>query len=178
MATGEPGSSASVVNSGTEQNAVLNFTIPQGATGESGGAVALLSAYSTPSQSGAGGAPLLFDRNGLSYGAAVSHTSGSGSFTLNQPGVYAVAFQGNFAPGRGLSFPAAIGASLVQDGAQVPGAAALHTFHTTADSATLAFSAPVQVTAAPSTLQILGSGSAFLYALLGITVYRLGDIPS
>lgn len=36
--TGAPGSSASVTNSGTEQNAVFNFTIPQGATGAAGAA--------------------------------------------------------------------------------------------------------------------------------------------
>ena len=34
--TGEPGTQASVYNSGTENNAVLNFTIPQGATGATG----------------------------------------------------------------------------------------------------------------------------------------------
>ena len=34
--TGEPGTDASVTNSGTSQDAVLNFTIPQGATGAQG----------------------------------------------------------------------------------------------------------------------------------------------
>lgn len=34
--TGAPGTSASVVNTGTTQNAVFNFTIPAGATGEQG----------------------------------------------------------------------------------------------------------------------------------------------
>ena len=34
--TGAPGSQASVYNSGTENNAVLNFTIPQGAKGDTG----------------------------------------------------------------------------------------------------------------------------------------------
>ena len=34
--TGAPGTSASVTNSGTGQNAILNFTIPQGATGATG----------------------------------------------------------------------------------------------------------------------------------------------
>jgi hypothetical protein len=34
--TGAPGTSASVVNAGTGQNAILNFTIPQGATGATG----------------------------------------------------------------------------------------------------------------------------------------------
>lgn len=34
--TGDPGTNASVVNVGTNQNAVLNFTIPRGATGVTG----------------------------------------------------------------------------------------------------------------------------------------------
>lgn len=34
--TGEPGSEASVTNSGTQQNVVLNFSIPRGATGAQG----------------------------------------------------------------------------------------------------------------------------------------------
>lgn len=34
--TGEPGTAASVTNTGTAQDAVLNFTIPQGATGANG----------------------------------------------------------------------------------------------------------------------------------------------
>lgn len=34
--TGDPGTNASVVNVGTNQNAVLNFTIPRGTTGITG----------------------------------------------------------------------------------------------------------------------------------------------
>ena len=49
----------------------------------------LLAAYSTPVQGGTSGKPLLFDINGLHYGTAISHTAGSGTFTINQPGVYA-----------------------------------------------------------------------------------------
>lgn len=36
VTTGQPGSSASVTNSGTSQNAILDFTIPQGQTGAQG----------------------------------------------------------------------------------------------------------------------------------------------
>lgn len=36
VTTGEPGTQASVTNSGTEHNAVFNFTIPRGETGETG----------------------------------------------------------------------------------------------------------------------------------------------
>ena len=178
MTTGDPGTAASVVNSGTEQAAVLDFTIPKGQTGESGTPVALLSAYSTPPQNGTNGTALIFDRNGLSYGAAVSHAAGSGSFTLNQPGVYSVAFQGNFSPGSGTNFPSSVNVLLEQGGSAVAGAAAQHTFHTSSDSANLAFSAPVAVSTAPATLQVVGNGSTYLYGIIGITISRLGDIPT
>lgn len=35
-ATGEPGTNAQVTNSGTSENAILNFTIPRGETGATG----------------------------------------------------------------------------------------------------------------------------------------------
>lgn len=49
VTTGAPGSSASVVNAGTSNAAVLNFTIPRGATGEQG-------PKGDPGQAGADGA--------------------------------------------------------------------------------------------------------------------------
>ncbi|WP_295628017.1 hypothetical protein [uncultured Intestinimonas sp.] len=178
MTTGEPGTAANVVNSGTQQAAVLDFTIPQGKTGESGTPVELLSAYSTPAQAGTNGTALIFDRNALSYGTAVSHTAGSSSFTLNKPGVYSVAFQGNFAPGSGVNFPLSVSVSLQQGGSPVAGAAAQHTFHTSSDSANLSFTAPLAAASAPATLQVVGNGTAYLYGIMGITISRLGDIPT
>lgn len=43
--TSAPGTDASVVNAGTAQNAVLNFTIPRGEQGEEGPAAQITSAY-------------------------------------------------------------------------------------------------------------------------------------
>ena len=50
VVTGEPGTNASVENTGTENAAVLKFTIPRGATGARG-------AQGAPGQNGADGAP-------------------------------------------------------------------------------------------------------------------------
>ena len=50
VVTGEPGTNASVENTGTENAAVLKFTIPRGATGATG-------AQGAPGQDGADGAP-------------------------------------------------------------------------------------------------------------------------
>ncbi|WP_242964667.1 hypothetical protein [Flavonifractor sp. An100] len=177
VTTGDPGTNAEVTNSGTSQNAVFDFTIPRGATGSSA-PVSLLSAYSTPPQPGASGDPVLFDKNGLSYGSDVSHTAGSGTVTLQTPGVYTIAFHGNVAPGAGSEFPLSITLNLMQDGSTVPGGSVLHTFNNSSDTANLAFSVPVQVTNAPSTLEVEGSGGNYLYSAVALTAYRLGDIPS
>ncbi len=57
VTTGAPGSAAAVVNSGTSGAAVLDFTIPRGATGERGAVVAMrytFSSTTTDSDPGAG----------------------------------------------------------------------------------------------------------------------------
>ena len=177
VTTGDPGSDAAVTNSGTEQDAVLNFTIPRGDSGSSASPV-LLSAYSTPPQSGTSGAALLFDRNGLSYGSAISHTAGSGTFTINTPGVYSVTFHGAIAPASGVNFPLSIAVTLQQGGAAVPGGTVLHTFHTSSDVANVSLAVPVEVSSAPSALEIEGTGGSFLYSAIAMTITRLGDIPS
>ena len=178
VTTGEPGSEAAVTNSGTQQNAVLNFTIPRGDTGPGAQPVTLLSSYSTPPQNGTSGTALIFDRNGLSYGSAVTHASSSAAFTINTPGVYMAAFQGVFAPASGVNFPLSITISLQQNGTNVPGGGVLHTFHTSPDAAVIPITIPVEVSSAPSTLQLVGTGGSFQYSGITMTITRLGDIPS
>ena len=178
MTTGEPGSQAAVTNSGTQQNAVLNFTIPRGDAGSGSQPVTLLSAYSTPVQNGTSGTALIFDRNGLSYGSAISHASNSAAFTINTPGVYMTSFQGVFNPASGSNFPLSITLTLQQGGSSVPGGGVLHTFHTSADAAVLPIAVPVAVSSAPSTLQLVATGGSFQYSGVTMTITRLGDIPT
>lgn len=166
-----------MTNSGTEQAAVLDFTIPRGSDGTTPTPV-LLSSYSTPSQSGASGTPLVFDRNALSYGSAISHTAGSSTFTINQPGVYAAAFHGSFSPTNGTTFPQSVGVSLTQNGSIIPGATSQYIFHTSAQTAALSFSTPIAVSSAPAQIQVVGDGGNYLYSTIGLSLYRLGDIPS
>ena len=177
VTTAQPGTQATVTNTGTPEAAVLDFTIPQGNTGTAA-PVSLLSAYSTPPQSGTNGGALLFDQNGPAYGADLSHTAGSGTFTVNTPGVYAVSFHAALAPTAGAAYPLPIVTTLEQDGSTVPGGTALHTFQSDSDTANVSFSVPVTVATAPSTLQVVGSGGTYLYSAAGMTISRLGDVPS
>ena len=148
-----------------------------GATGPTGSAAAaeLLSAYSTPAAPAADGQPIVFDQNGVTAGDAVSHTAGSGIFTVSEPGIYSVSFHGNCSPASGASFPLSTALSLYQDGPVVPGATAQHTFQSASDTATLSFSVPVQVTSVPSQLQVTAQGENFLYSLITMTVTKTGS---
>ena len=177
VTTGDPGTQAAVTNSGTENNAVLDFTIPQGAAGTNP-PVQLLSAYSIPAQAGTTSTPLVFDRTGVSYGTAAEHTANSPDFTITQPGVYTLAFSGSFAPGNGAAFPLNVGITAQLGGTDIPGASAQHTFQSASDVASLSFTVPFAVTAAPATLQVVGAGTTFLYSDLSATITRNGDIPT
>ena len=177
VTTGDPGTQAAVTNSGTENNAVLDFTIPQGAAGTNP-PVQLLSAYSIPAQAGTTSTPLVFDRTGVSYGAAAEHTANSPDFTITQPGVYTLAFSGSFAPGNGAAFPLNVGITAQLGGTDIPGASAQHTFQSASDVANLSFTVPFAVTTAPAALQVVGAGTTFLYSDLSATITRNGDIPT
>ena len=175
-ATGEAGPTGATGEAGpTGATGPTGEAGATGATGPTGTAqpAQLLSAYSVPSAPAATGAALEFDVNGISSGTAVSHTAGSGDFTLSEPGTYVVTFHGNLAPASGASFPLNAVLSLEQDGTPVDGGVIQHTFQSAADSATVSLSVPVQVTSAPSTLELAAQGGDFLYSAATMTIYFL-----
>lgn len=140
--------------------------------------LSLLSAYSTPSQSGSSGTALEFDRNGLVYGTAISHTPGSTSFTINQPGVYSVAFHGAISPGSGSSFPLNLVTSLEQNGSVVSGASVPYNFQSASGSSAQSFIVPIAVSSVPTTLQVEITGGKYVADAIALVITRLGNIPS
>ena len=174
VTTGAPGTPAQVTNSGTPQNTVLNFTIPQGQPGSSP-SLSLVSSYSTPTQPGASGTPITFDRNSLSLGNDISHTSGSDTFTITQPGVYSVEFHGVISPTGNNTFPTTIITSLEANGSIVPGGSVPFVFQSPLDSSEQSFTVPISVTNVPTTLQIVPTGGSYLADAVSMTVTRLGD---
>lgn len=174
VTTGAPGTPADVTNSGTAQNAVLNFTIPQGLPGSSQ-PVSLVSSYSTPPQPGTSGTPITFDRTSLSLGSDISHTAGSDTFTITQPGVYSVEFHGVISPTANNTFPVNITTSLEENGSIVPGASVPFTFQNSTQSSEQSFTIPISVTQVPTTLQIVPTGGNYLADAVSMTVTRLGS---
>lgn len=164
-------------------NAATGATGPTGATGATGPTgpgtdVQLVSAYSTPPQQGIGQTSLLFDRNAQSYGNAVSHTANSPTFTINQPGVYTLAFNGGFAPAKSVSFPLNLSTVAQLNGTVLPGAAAQHNFTNTNDVVNQSFTVPFTVSSVPATLQVVSTANGFFYSNISATVNRNGDIPT
>ena len=89
--TGVPGSTASVTNSGTSQSAILNFTIPQGATGAVGATgPAGPTGVGTTGAAGATGATGATGANGADVATTiqVKYTTGTGTVTIPCPGGY------------------------------------------------------------------------------------------
>ena len=131
--TGEPGSEASVTNSGTQQNVVLNFTIPRGATGAQGpkgeagadGAPGERGPQGPAGQDGAAGEPGPAGADGaaatIQVGAVTASAPGSSPQVTNVGTENAAVF--NFVLPRGEAGPQGIQGppgTDGQDGAQGP----------------------------------------------------------
>lgn len=112
------------------------------------------------------------------YGTSVSHTAGSGTFTVNKPGLYQVNFHGVMSAAPSSSFPVNIVTSLQLNGSVVPGASIPHNFQSSSESVPFSFSIPLSIQSAPATLQVVPSGAANLPSAITLTVTRLGDLPT
>ena len=128
--TGEPGSEASVTNSGTQQNVVLNFSIPRGATGAQGpkgengadGAPGEQGPKGDPGPAGADGEPGPAGANGaaatIQVGSVTASAPGSSPQVTNVGNENAAVF--NFVLPRGEAGPQGPAGNDGQDGAQGP----------------------------------------------------------
>ena len=149
-----------------------------GATGATGGTSSpeLLSAYSTPPQTGTAGGALVFDRNAVVNGTAVSHAQNSASIVIQQTGFYQVSFHGTIGPTSGADFPMTVSMYLEQQGTEVPGTAVQHTFHTTVDTSNVAFTQIIQAATVPTTIEVIGQGKNYFYGPVSLVVNRLGNL--
>lgn len=121
---------------------------------------------------------MLFDRNGVTTGDAISHTAGSGSFTINQPGLYQADFHGVLSASPNSEFPVNIVTSLQQDGSVVPGASIPHNFQNSTESVPISFSIPLSISKVPTTLQVVPQGADNTPSAITLNITRLGDLSS
>ena len=164
-------------NTGDANNAVLDFTIPRGATGAAGDtgptgptgptgdAPPLNALYATnvPSQSPASdGAALTFDTNQVEEGTAISHTASSGDFTINEAGTYLISYSvvGTNTTGTGNA-----SVQLRNGGTEIPGSTKSGTISATSDTTSLSATVLVSVAGtATITLNMVGTDFSFTNA--------------
>ncbi len=174
VTTGEPGTEAAVTNTGTAQNAVLNFVIPRGDSGASGTPEVLAAVDAAPQPSGTGSS-IPINGNALISGNVITHATNSPDIVITGQGIYQVQFNATVGVASGTSIPASVTIHLSVNGTANGGGVARHTFTATGEFATVAFSTPIAVTSTPTTLNFVTDQSGFTLSDVSITVFRLGD---
>lgn len=183
--TGVTGPTGSTGATGpTGPTGATGATGPKGAAGATGATGAagetaspeLLSAYSTPPQVGTSGGALIFDRNAVINGTAISHAQNSADIVIQQTGFYQVSFHSTMGPTTGADFPMTVSMYLQQQGTEVPGTVVQHTFHTTADTSNAAFTQIIKVVSVPTTIKMIGQGEDYFYGPASLVVNKLGNI--
>lgn len=177
--TGVTGPTGSTGATGpTGPTGATGSTGPTGATGVAGETASpeLLSAYSTPPQVGTSGGALIFDRNAVINGNAISHAQNSADIVIQQTGFYQVSFHSTMGPTTGADFPMTVSMYLQQQGTEVPGTVVQHTFHTTADTSNAAFTQIIKAVSVPTTIKMIGQGEDYFYGPASLVVNKLGNI--
>lgn len=155
-------------------------TGPKGDTGtceECGMTTQLLSTYSNPPQQGSDGGKLVFDRNGVTNGTAISHTINGTDIVISQPGFYFVTFHGTLLPAQEVDFPLTILLFLQQQGNQVPGTAVQYTFQTSSETVNVSFSQMIRVDTVPNVLELISQGGNFFYSAVNMTIQKISKLP-
>lgn len=175
VTTGEPGTDATVVNSGTPQNAVLNFTIPQGSSASQN--LDRFLTTDTPAQPIRTGEALSFFTNPLSLGDSVTHDPPSSNIVIQKPGVYLVSFHGTVGISQDSPVPADCLIFLTQDGKNVEGASVETSLNQGGSYTSVAFSIPIQINSVPSVLQVVSQQGNLVFSNISFSVVQLGDNP-
>lgn len=176
VTTGEPGTDAEVVNSGTSQNAVFNFTIPQGSSASQN--LDRFLTTDTPAQPIRTGEALSFFTNPLSLGDSVTHDPPSSNIVIQKPGVYLVSFHGTVGISQDSPVPADCLIFLTQDGKNVEGASVETSLNQGGSYTWVAFSIPIQINSVPSVLQVVSQQGNLVFSNISFSVVQLGDNPA
>ena len=174
VTTGDPGTEAEVINSGTPNDAIFDFVIPRGEPG-GGGTPEVLATIDTSNQPTTAGGALTFSDNPLISGTSITHQAGTPDVQITQPGIYQATFHGTVSVETGTSIPAELVTRLNLNGSAVAGASATHTFTSSNEIATVSFSVPFRVDSVPSTLEVVAEQNGFIFNESAFTVIRLGD---
>ncbi len=176
VTTANPDEAASVTNSGTPNDVILDFVIPRGETGQSGDSTSeVLSAVDGAPQPSGTNQPISFNNNALISGQYISHNVNSPDIEITKNGIYQVSFNATVGISTGTTIPSDILLSLTVNGSVTQGGSARHNFTASAEFATVSFNFPISVTSTPTVLNVLTDKTGFILSNVTITVFRLGD---
>lgn len=174
VTTGDPGTEASVINTGTPEDAVFDFVIPRGEPGGGGEAPEVLATVDTTPQPTSANGALIFNETPLVSGTSITHTAGSPNVQINQSGIYQAFFNGTAMIDAGTTIPSTLTVQLTLDGVPITGAIARHTFTASNEEVTLSINAPFPVNGIGN-LEVITSDAGYTFEDASLTVVRLGD---
>ena len=174
VTTGEPGTDATVTNSGTDEAAVLDFVIPRGETGAAR-SIDVLTAVGSTKQTTTATHALTFNSTPMVVGTSISHVDGSSNVTIQENGIYQATFHGTAAVDGRTAIPANLGMTLNLNGSPIAGAVARHTFGASCEEAMISFSVSFQVSSVPCNVEVVSNASGFTLSNIALTIIRLGD---
>ena len=169
--TGSAGAIGPTGPTGPTGPAGTGATGPTGATGELD--TQALSAYSTPAAVAASGGALEFDMNNAIVGTALSHTAGSDTVTISQPGTYFVQYNGTTYPANITSFPAVNTINFTLNGVTQSAGAAQTRFDSAAQAEAISAAAVFNITTTPTTLQVISGGGVYGYSDATLNVFKV-----
>lgn len=173
VTTGDPGTEATVTNSGTTEEAVFDFVIPRGKPG-GGGAPEVLATVDTITQPTSANGALIFNETPLVSGTSITHTAGSPDVPITQTGIYQAFFTGTALIAEGTTIPSTLTVRLTLNETPITGAVARHTFTASNEEVTLSINAPFPVTG-PGTLKVVTRDAGYSFENASLTIIRLGD---
>lgn len=160
----------SVTNSGTEQNAVLNFVIPCAKANETN----IVTAVNPSEQTTASERKLNFEITSALKGTALSHAAGSGDIVINDTGIYQAVFRAVVTPAAGAALPATEILGIYLNNSAVTGASAVKYFTTDTEAENMSVTAFFNIETLPAVLSIYSSAENFAVTDAAFTVIKIG----
>lgn len=151
-------------------------TGPTGPAGPQGPAVALnvntstnVTAQTPPEANSA----LLFDATQTAAGTAITHTQGTGIFTLGQVGIYQISYNTVATNAAQAALPVSVGVHLTRNTAVIAGTESRSTITAAAHTASLSGTTTVQITAPPVNITLAANDTNGTFSNTSITIRKL-----
>ena len=117
---------------------------------------------------------MLFDKNGVAVGSAITHKEQTGVFTIAEPGVYMVFFGGTIMPPKEGAEAVEVSLKLLTGNTEI-GAGASFSFQNSSESEHMSCTQAVTVSKIPENIRVVGGENKFIYKNVTLTIQKLGE---